>query len=81
MKSAGYFSELSHGRDFVLKDMIILQVLQLHMSLIMLYCNSVHIPVSGLEAGLCYNTILTQNMFAFEESNLGNLVFIHSILS
>jgi hypothetical protein len=57
MRSAGQFSELSHGRDFLLKFVIILQVLQLHMSLIMLFFNPVHIPVSGLEASLCYNVI------------------------
>jgi hypothetical protein len=77
MKSAGHFSEMSHGRDFVLEVVI---VLQLHMSLIMLFCKSVHVPVSGLEASLCY-VISTQNTFAFEESNLGNLVIVHSILS
>jgi hypothetical protein len=81
MKSAEYFSQLSHGTDFVLKIVIILKVLQLHMSLIMLFCNSVHVPVSGLEASLCYNVISTQNTFVFEESSLVNLVIVHSILS
>jgi hypothetical protein len=81
MKSAGYFSELSLGRDFVLKVVIILQVLQLHLSLIMFCSVTLHTFKCQDWKQVCVTTLLKKKKCAFEDSNLVNLVILQSILS